>query len=79
MIMAHGRSFFPPHLLGRGVTLMNLFGIGGVGVLQTVSGRVFRAAPATTPEAPYQAIFLMFGLLLLAGCAIYLFSRDRTD
>ena len=35
--------------------------------------------PATTPEAPYQAIFLMFGVLLLAGCVVYLFSRDRTD
>ena len=78
-MIAHGRSFFPPHLLGRGVTLMNLFGIGGVGVLQTVSGRVHRATEPLPAEAPYQAIFLMFGVLLLIGCAIYLFSRDRTD
>jgi MFS family permease len=79
MMMAHGRSFFPPHLLGRGVTLMNLFGIGGVGIMQTVSSRVHAAAPAAPPEAAYQAIFLMFGGLVLAGCAIYLFSTDRTD
>ncbi|MEM8538769.1 MAG: MFS transporter, partial [Pseudomonadota bacterium] len=30
VIMAHGRAFVPPHLVGRGVTLLNLFGIGGV-------------------------------------------------
>ncbi len=79
MMVAHGRSFIPPHLLGRGVTLINLFGIGGVGVMQTISGRVHRATDSVPPEAPYQAIFLLFGALLLAGCAIYAFSRDRTD
>ena len=79
MMIAHGRSFFPPHLLGRGVTLMNLFGIGGVGVLQTLSARLHHATPTPPAEAPYQAIFLMFGLLVLAGCAVYLFSQDRTD
>lgn len=79
VMIAHGRSFIPPHLLGRGVTLLNLFGIGGVGVMQTLSGRVHRAADPIPPEAPYQAIFLMFGVLLLAGCAVYLFSKDRTD
>ncbi|MFN4101244.1 MAG: MFS transporter [Pararhodobacter sp.] len=79
MMIAHGRSFIPPHLLGRGVTLLNLFGIGGVGVMQTISGRVHRATEPFPPEAPYQAIFLLFGGLLLVGCLIYAFSRDRTD
>ncbi|WP_068304672.1 MFS transporter [Pararhodobacter sp. CCB-MM2] len=79
MMIAHGRSFFPPHLLGRGVTLMNMFGIGGVGVLQTLSARLHHATPTPPAEAPYQAIFLMFGLLVLAGCAVYAFSQDRTD
>ena len=81
MLMAHGRSFFPPHLVGRGVTLLNLFGIGGVGVFQLLSARVFSTAEAatTTPEAPYQALFLFFGLAVLVGCAVYAFSQDRTD
>jgi len=81
MIMAHGRSLFPPHLLGRGVTLLNLFSVGGVGLLQLASGRVHAAAAATatTPEAPYRALFLFFGLSLLAGSLLYAFSRDRTD
>ena len=40
LLMAHGRAFVPAHLAGRGVTLMNLFGIGGVGMMQIVSGRI---------------------------------------
>lgn len=79
LIMAHGRSFFPPHLLGRGVTLLNMFSIGGVGLLQVASRKVYAGAPATPPEAAFSAIFLFFALLLLAGCAIYAFSRDRMD
>lgn len=81
MIMAHGRSFFPPHLMGRGVTLLNLFGIGGVGVMQLVSGKVHATASASavTPEGPYVVLFAFFGISLLIGCVIYAFSRDRTD
>jgi predicted MFS family arabinose efflux permease len=79
LIMAHGRSFFPPHLLGRGVTLLNMFSIGGVGLLQVASRRVYAEAPAAPPEAAFGAIFLFFALMLLAGCAIYAFSRDRMD
>ena len=79
LLMAHGRSFFPPQVLGRGVTLLNLFSIGGVGILQMASARVHAAAPATTAGAQYGALFLFFALTLLAGCAIYAFSRDRLD
>mgnify|MGYP001249727426 CR=1 FL=1 len=79
LLMAHGRSFFPPRVLGRGVTLLNLFSIGGVGVLQMISARVHGAAPATPAEAQYSALFLFFALTLLAGVVIYAFSRDRLD
>jgi len=76
LLMAHGRSFVPPHLLGRGVTLLNMFSIGGVGLLQVASKQVYAAAPAGEAHG---AIFLFFGLLLLAGTAVYAFSRDRMD
>ena len=79
VIIAHARAFFPPALAGRGVTLMNLFGIGGVGLLQFASGSlhsaVFAASGAVSANA---ALFALFGLTLLLGCAIYLFSRDAT-
>ncbi|HFQ14836.1 MAG TPA: MFS transporter, partial [Rhodobacteraceae bacterium] len=81
MIVAHARAFFAPHLVGRGVTLINMFGIGGVGVFQFASGNVFAAAKqgATGVAAPYQAVFLFFAVPALIGCLTYLLSRDRLD
>lgn len=78
MMVAHGRSFVPPHLTGRGVTLLNLFGIGGVGLMQFVTGRLHAGAQDGDVAAPYAAIFGFFGLALVAGLAVYLFSRDNT-
>jgi len=75
MVMAHGRAFVPAHLTGRGVSLLNLFGIAGAGIAQLVTGRLH----ATSGDAPYGAIFLYFGLTTLIGLGVYLFSRDRTD
>jgi MFS family permease len=77
MVMAHGRAFFPPHLVGRGVTLMNLFGIGATGLAQVYTGHL--NATAASPQAGYVAIFGFFAVAMMAGLAIYLFSRDRTD
>ncbi len=77
-IMAHGRLFLPAHLTGRGITLLNLFGIGGVGLMQFITSAMARSAPpelAGTPEF-YSGLFLLFGLGLLAGCAVYAFSRE---
>lgn len=79
VIMAHGRAFVPPHLAGRGVTLLNLFGIGGVGLMQFVTGRLHETYSGTNPAAPYSAIFTFFALTLVIGLAIYLFSRDSVD
>ncbi|SEM71073.1 Sugar phosphate permease [Pseudorhodobacter antarcticus] len=77
MVMAHGRAFFPPHLVGRGVTLMNLFGIGATGLAQVYTGHL--NATAASPQAGYVAIFGFFAVALMVGLSVYLFSRDRTD
>jgi nitrate/nitrite transporter NarK len=77
LVIAHGRAMFPPHLAGRGVTLLNLFGIGGVGLMQLASGGL-RAA-AADPAAAYGSVFLLFAVLLLVACALYLLVPDRTD
>ena len=79
MVLAHGRAFVPPHLMGRGVTLLNLFGIGFIGIAQIITGRLHAGLPKIPPETPYSAIFLFFALMLIAGIAIYAFSTDRTD
>lgn len=81
LLMAHGRAFVPAHLAGRGVTLMNLFGIGGVGLMQMISGRMHAtlSVGAATPAEPYHAIFLFLGVLVIIGLAIYAFCQDRLD
>ena len=71
-IMAHGRGFIPGHLLGRGVTLINFFGIAGAGLMQAASGPIHRAGG-------YPALFGAFALILLAGSAAYAFSTDPAD
>lgn len=78
VLMAHGRSFLPPALIGRGVTMLNLFSIGGVGILQMASGRVYRAALAdgAAPTEAYVAVFTLLVASLAVGLAFYLFSRD---
>ncbi|MDQ2094130.1 MFS transporter [Rhodalgimonas zhirmunskyi] len=80
VVMAHGRSFFPDHLVGRGVTLMNLFSIGGVGVMQVATGQIFRAAEQGAQSAvePYTVLFAFFAICLAVGLVIYLFAEDRT-
>ena len=79
VIVAHGRAFIPAHLAGRGVTLLNLFGIGGVGVAQFVTGPLHATVAAQGPLAGHVAIFALFAGALALGLAIYLFSRDSMD
>lgn len=79
IVLAHGRSFVPPHLTGRGVTLLNLFGIAPIGIAQILTGRLHAAAPATPAAGPFEAVFLFFAVATAIGLAIYLLSQDRTD
>lgn len=79
MTVAHGRAFVPPHLMGRGVTLLNLFGIASAGLVQFATGRIHSSIPAEPPTAPFTAIYIFIAVLLAVGLIIYAFSRDRTD
>lgn len=76
-IMSHGRSLLPRHLVGRGVTLLNLCSIGGVGIAQFVTGRIYAAySPAKWESTPFVMIFIFFAAALAIGLVIYLFSTD---
>lgn len=79
VIVAHARAFVPAHLTGRGVTLVNFFGIGGVGLMQLLSGKVFAAAGGAPHVGAYVAILVFFGVAQLVGLAIYAFSRDSLE
>lgn len=76
VLMAHGRSFVPDHLLGRGITLLNVLFIGGAGLLQPASGAFMARLSDAPPALSYALLHTGFALLLLATLAIYLASRD---
>jgi MFS family permease len=78
-IMNHGRTLLPVHLTGRGVTLINLFSIGGVGVFQFATARAFAytSGPDATSAAPYATVFGFFSVGLALGCLVYAFSREQ--
>ncbi len=78
MVMAHGRAFLPPHLLGRGVTLINLFGIAAAGLMQVATGWLYAATAAQPATAPFQAVFLFYAVMVIAGLVVYLMAEDRT-
>lgn len=81
MIVAHARGFFPAHLTGRGVTLVNLFSIGSVGLSQFATRPLFESFQASTssPAEAYSLLFWCFAGLIGFGLVIYLFAKDRTD
>lgn len=77
LLMAHARAFLPPHLIGRGVTLMNFFSIGGVGAMQFATGAVVTASAVPgDPTASYQALFWFYVVMLGAAIVVYLWARD---
>jgi len=76
-IMSHGRSLLPRHLVGRGVTLLNLCSIGGVGIAQFVTGRIYAStAGSKFASIPFSLILMFFAAALTVGLVIYLFSTD---
>lgn len=80
VLMAQGRSFLPAHLVGRGMTMLNLFSIGGAGVGQFVSGQVYRMSlPAQSAPDPYAAVFVLFSILMAMGFLIYLFGTEAPE
>jgi len=79
VIIAHARAFFPTHLIGRGVTFLNLFGIGGAGLAQLASGRVYDGLSAQDASTPYVGIFSFFAVAVLIGCLVYLRAPERPE
>jgi len=77
VLMAHGRSFVPDHLLGRGITLLNVLFIGGAGVLQPLSGALMKRLADAPPEQAYATLHLIFAVLLASSLVVYAFARDN--
>lgn len=81
VLVAHAKAFVPAHLTGRGVTLLNLFGIGGAGIAQFVTGPIHSYGVENFKQSydPYTLIFGFFAILTTLGLIAYVFSKDRTD
>ena len=77
VLMAHVRSFVPDHLLGRGITLMNVLFLGGAGVLQPFSGALMKAMQGGPPAQAYMVLHVAFGAAVLAALVVYLFSTEQ--
>ena len=79
LMMAHGRSFIPTHVMGRGVAMLNLCSISGVGILQSVSASAYQWGAVQSVAAGYQSLFLFFAIPLVIASIIYMFIQDRLD
>lgn len=77
LIMAHARAFLPVHLLGRGVTFLNMVSIGGVGVVQFASRSLHQSASASlAAPAAYGVLFLFFLVPLTLGALLFRMAPD---
>lgn len=80
VLIGHGRSLFPPHLVGRGITLLNMGTIGGVFVAQTISGVVIDFFPKGADGAyalnAYRVVFGLQGAAIALGCLTYFRTAD---
>lgn len=77
--IAHGRAIFPDHLVGRGISLLNMGGMAGAGVMQYIAGVIIGqfAAPGTpAPPAAYRTLFGFLALSLLIALLNYSRIRD---
>lgn len=81
LMVAHGKSFAPVHLSGRAVTLMNLFAIGGVGIMQVVTGNIHQTAVQSglVGATLYTPLFFFYAVLIAVGLAIYLKAQDNLN
>jgi MFS family permease len=80
IVTAHGKSLFPPHLTGRGITLMNMGTMGGVFLFQSLTGMLVdlfgQAAGGGYPAGAYRAVFLVMGVGLAASLIPYVRALD---
>jgi len=79
VVLAHGKALFPPALVGRGMTLLNMGFMGGGFVSQLVSGYVIDLFPpqeGAYPTPAYQAIFLLQAGFSLLGLMSYHGTRE---
>ena len=62
VVLAHGKALFASHLVGRGLTILNMGAMGGVFFAQIVSGAVIDLFPSSDGIYPIEAYRVVFAL-----------------
>jgi MFS family permease len=83
VLIAHGKALFPPHQVGRGLTLLNMGSMGGTFLVQALSGLVIELFP-TGPYGvyaldAYRTVFALQAGFILLALLVYFGSRDPMD
>lgn len=79
LLIAHGKALFPPELVGRGMTVLNIGTMAGAFLSQTVSGAVinlFAAPDGVYPLTAYRVVFALQAACLLLSCLAYVRARE---
>lgn len=79
IVIAHGRAIFPDRLVGRGISLLNMGGMAGAGILQYVCGVIvgqFAAPGEAAPLIAYQAVFGFLAVCLVIAALVYARIND---
>ena len=79
VLIANGKALLPTHLVGRGMTLLNVGTMGGTFLSQLLTGAIIGLFPTEGDAYPLIAYRVVFGVqaaLLLATCIAYLRVPD---
>lgn len=79
VLHAHARSTLPENLIGRGMTLQNMAAMGGIFVMQSVTGLIigaFEAPGGVVPESAYRTAFGFLAAAMLLSLTVYATARD---
>jgi MFS family permease len=74
LLIAHGKALFPPELVGRGMTVLNIGTMAGAFLSQTLTGAVitlFEAPGGVYPLMAYRVAFALQAVCLLLSCLAY--------
>ncbi|WP_445504608.1 MFS transporter [Microvirga sp. G4-2] len=80
ILTSHGKSLFPSHLTGRGITLMNIGTMGGAFLSQSITGVLIdlmgRSETGTYSPEGYRLVFAVLGSWLLLSLVFYFKAID---
>jgi MFS family permease len=80
ILISHGTALFPPAVLGRGITLLNIGTMMGVFASQAITGAIIQLFPVAPhgayPLVAYQVVFALQGGAMLLALLPYIRARD---